>query len=201
MILIFDDAEVLDVFGPYEVFAAAGRGAAGEPPPFEVQLVAEQPGPVTLRHGLSVNPHFTLRDAPAADILVVPGGQGTRREMHNPQLTDWIAKRAAAAELVASVCTGALLLGRAGLLDGLLATTHHGAISLLRETAPRAHVVERVRFVDNGRVVLSAGISAGLDMSLHLVERLVGSSVAESTAAYLEYHWDRNEEGIADQGL
>ena len=130
LILIFDDAEVLDVFGPYEVFAAAGRGAAGEPPPFEVQLVAEQPGPVTLRHGLSVNPHFTLRDAPAADILVVPGGQGTRREMHNPQLTDWIAKRAAAAELVASVCTGALLLGRAGILDGLLATTHHGAISL-----------------------------------------------------------------------
>ena len=198
-ILVFDDAEVLDVCGPFEVFSVAGRRHDLEP--FAVSLVAEGPGPVTMRNGFSVNPHHTLQDCPAPDILVVPGGVGTRREMHNTTLVDWVRAHAARAELVLSVCTGALILGQAGLLDGLQAATHFGAVALLRQVAPKADVREGVRFVDNGRVILSAGVSAGLDMSLHVVARLLGDELAEEAAAHMEYHWDRNEEGIADEGL
>ena len=113
--------------------------------------------------------------------------QGTRREMHNPALIDWIRQASTTAELVLSVCTGALLLAKAGLLDGLNATTHHGAIDLLRQTAPNTTVHPDRRFVDNGRVVCSAGIAAGIDMSLHVVGSLLGKVVAEKTARQMEY--------------
>ncbi len=198
-LLVFDDAEVLDVAGPYEVFSVAGRRHGLEP--FRVALVAEGTGPVMLRNGFRVLPHFNLADAPPAAILIIPGGMGTRREVHNQAMVDWVGRAADHAELVLSVCTGALLLGRAGLLDGLEATTHHGAIDLLREVAPRAVIRERQRFLDNGRVIVSAGVSAGIDMSLHVVERLLGPELAEEAAAYMEYHWDRNEPGLPDEGV
>jgi transcriptional regulator GlxA family with amidase domain len=198
-LLVFEDAEVLDVAGPYEVFSVAGRRQGLEP--FEVRLVAEQPGPVTLRNGFQVIPHATLAEGAAADIIVVPGGQGTRREMHNPVILAWVRAAAARAELVLSVCTGALVLGTAGLLDGLDVTTHRGALDLLRQVAPGARIRDGERFLDNGRVVVAAGVSAGIDMSLHVVERLLGTEVAEEAAAYMEYHWDRNEEGLKDQGI
>ena len=198
-LLVFDDAEVLDVAGPYEVFSIAGRRHGLDP--FRVVMVAEASGPVTLRNGFRVLPHFVLADAPPAEILIIPGGMGTRREIHNQAMVDWVGRAARDAELVLSVCTGALLLGRAGLLDGLEATTHHGAIDLLREVAPLAIIRERERFLDNGRIVVAAGVSAGIDMSLHVVERLLGPELAEEAAAYMEYHWDRNEEGLKDQGL
>jgi transcriptional regulator GlxA family with amidase domain len=198
-LLVFDDAEVLDVAGPYEVFSVAGRRHGLDP--FKVVMVAESAGPVTLRNGFRVLPHFRLADAPRAEILIIPGGMGTRREIHNQPIVDWVGHAAREAELVLSVCTGALLLGRAGLLHGLEATTHHGAIDLLREVAPGAIIRERERFVDNGRVIVAAGVSAGIDMSLHVVERLLGTELAEEAAAYMEYHWDRNEEGLKDQGV
>src|SRR6516162_9336826 len=116
-ILIFDDVEVLDFCGPFEVFSVAN--AFTDPPAFHVFSVAEKAGPVLTRGGLSVNPHRRLADCPLPDVLLVPGGQGTRREMHNPTLIDWIKAHAPEAELVLSVCTGALLLAKAGLLDGL----------------------------------------------------------------------------------
>ena len=187
-ILIFDDVEVLDFCGPFEVFGVAGRQEPTQP--FQVFTVAEK-SPVVARNGLSVNPHFTLENCPAADLLLVPGGWGTRREMHNTALVDWVRQRAATAELVLSVCTGALILGKAGLLDGLEATTHSGAIDLLGETVPKCRVTPQRRFVDNGRVITSAGISAGIDMSLHVVGRLLGTPVAEETARYMEYRWER----------
>jgi transcriptional regulator GlxA family with amidase domain len=196
---VFEDAEVLDVTGPFEVFSVAGQ--ASEPRPFQVFLAAERPGPVVLRNGLSVNPHFRLADCPPADLLVVPGGYGTRREMHNPALTGWVRERAAAAELVLSVCTGALILAKAGLLDGLAVTTHGGAFDLLREAAPTSRLQPGARYVDNGRIILSAGITAGIDMSLYVVERLLGTEAAEAAARHMEYHWDRNEDGIVDEGL
>ena len=198
-ILVFDDAEVLDVCGPFEVFSVAGR--RHDLVPFEVGLVAERPGPVALRNGFSLNPHWTIDDCPRADILIVPGGFGTRREMDNPLLLDWVRRRAEEAELVLSVCTGALILGRTGILDGLDVTTHFGAMDLLRQTAPRAHVRTGGRFWDNGKVITSAGVSAGLDMSLHVVARLLGDELAEEAADYMEYHWDRGEEGMGDEGL
>lgn len=198
-ILIFDDAEVMDVAGPYEVFSVAGRRHGLEP--FQVSLVAERRGLVTLRNHFRVEPHAILAERPSPDLLIVPGGQGTRREMHNPAILDWVRRAAGQAELVLSVCTGALVLASAGLLRGLEATTHHGAIDLLRQTDPTARVRDNVRFLDNGRVVVSAGISAGIDMSLHVVERLLGQELAEETARYMEYHWDRNDPSLEDVGM
>jgi transcriptional regulator GlxA family with amidase domain len=187
-ILVFHDVEVLDFCGPFEVFSVANRFA--DPPAFDVLTVAEQAGPVLTRGGLSVNPHRRLAECPRPDLLLVPGGAGTRREMHNPALLDWIGQAAAEAELVLSVCTGALLLAKAGLLDGLEATTHHGSVDLLRQTAPHTTVYADRRFVDNGRVVCSAGIAAGVDMSLHVVGRLLGHQTAENAARQMEYPWN-----------
>ncbi len=187
-ILIFDGVEVLDFCGPFEVFSVASGFT--DPPAFNVVTVAEKPGPVLARGGLSVNPHHRLADCPRPDLLLVPGGQGTRREMDNAVLADWIRACSQDAELVLSVCTGALLLARAGLLDGLEATTHHGAINVLRQTAPKTAVHADRRFADNGRLICSAGIAAGIDMSLHVVARLLGAEVAEKTARQMEYPWE-----------
>ena len=186
-ILIFEDVEVLDFCGPFEVFSVANRFT--DPPAFHVFIVAEKPGPVLARGGLSVNPHHRLPDCPRPDLLLVPGGQGTRREIHNPALIDWIKARSQGAELVLSVCTRALLLAKAGLLDGVEATTHHGATDLLREVAPKTIIPAARRFVDNGRVICSAGIAAGIDMSLYVVARLLGGEVADKTAWQMEYPW------------
>jgi transcriptional regulator GlxA family with amidase domain len=186
-ILIFDDVEVLDFCGPFEVFSVAGRDA--DPRPFHVYTIAEQPGPILARNGLSVNPRYTLADSPKPDILLVPGGPGTRREMYNANLIAWIHDTAATVELVLSVCTGALLLAQASLLDGLTATTHHASIDLLTRIAPNTTIHADRRYVDNGQIILSAGISAGIDMSFHVVERLLGNEQAMETARHMEYDW------------
>jgi transcriptional regulator GlxA family with amidase domain len=187
-ILLFNEVEVLDFCGPYEVFSVAMRAA--EPPAFHVFTVAQRPGPILARNRLSVNPHHVIADCPKVDILLVPGGMGTRQEMNNEPLLDWIRKIAEKAELVLSVCTGSLLLARAGLLDGLEATTHHMAMDIFREVAPRTKIHTDRRFVDNGRIICSAGIAAGIDMSLHVVGRLLGDEVATKTARYMEYPWE-----------
>lgn len=184
-LLIFDDVEVLDFCGPFEVFSVANRFAERA---FNVFTVAER-SPVIARNGLSVNSHYALADCPRPDILLMPGGQGTRAEMHNAPLVEWIKKTAGNAELVLSVCTGALLLAKAGLLEGLEATTHHGAIELLRQVAPNTTVHSDRRFVDNGRVICSAGIAAGIDMSLHVVGKILGEEVAMKTSRQMEYPW------------
>ncbi len=188
VILLFDDVEVLDFCGPFEVFSVANY--FGETPSFRVLTAAGKPGPVLARNGLSVNPHHTLDDCPAPDILLVPGGEGTRREKDNPVLIDWIRDASQRAELVLSVCTGALLLGRAGLLKGLSATTHHLTFDLLRHVAPDTEILQNQRVVDNGRIVCSAGIAAGIDMSLHIVARLLGKERARQTAEQMEYPWN-----------
>jgi transcriptional regulator GlxA family with amidase domain len=186
-ILIFDEVEVLDFCGPFEVFGVAGR--SDDPRPFNVYTVAEKAGPVLARNALSINPHYTLADCPPPDILLVPGGYGTRRVMGDFELTAWVAAQAESSQLTLSVCTGALVLAKAGLLAGLEATTHHGAFDELRTAAPDAIVREDRRFVDNGEVILSAGISAGIDMSLYVVGRLLGVDKAVETARYMEYDW------------
>lgn len=186
-ILLFDDVEVLDFCGPLEVFSVANRFV--EPAAFKVFTVAERSGPVLTHNGLSVNPQFQLTDCPKSDVLLVPGGHGTRTEMHNSTIIEWIRQSAVNAELVLSVCTGALLLAKAGMLDGLETTTHHGAIDLLRQLAPQATVNPDRRFVDNGRIICSAGIAAGIDMSFHVVAKLLGQDVATKTARQMEYPW------------
>ncbi len=184
-ILIFDGVEVLDFCGPFEVFSVTGRHDT--PVPFNVYAVAEKPGPITARNGLSVNPRYTFQDCPQPDILLVPGGYGTRREMNNTALINWLKGRAPTLELLLSVCTGALLLAKAGLLEGLAATTHHGALDELRAGAPNTAIRPDERFVDNGSIVLSGGISAGIDMSLYVVSRLLGKDAAMETAQHMEY--------------
>jgi transcriptional regulator GlxA family with amidase domain len=186
-ILIFDDVEVLDFCGPFEVFSVTGRQIA--PGSFSVFTIGPSRDPVTARNGLSVNPRASLADAPPIDLLLIPGGYGTRPLVHDTTVIGWIRQRAAQAELVLSVCTGALLLGKAGLLDGLASTTHHGALQLLRETAPGTTVRDDLRVVDNGRVITSAGVASGIDMSFHVVAKLLGPEVAVAAARYIEYPW------------
>ena len=186
-ILIFDEVEVLDFAGPFEVFSVTGR--TREVKPFNVYTVAEHKGEVLARNSLGVNPRCTIHDCPPTDIVIIPGGWGTRSAMNNTVVVNWIRHVAAEAELVLSVCTGALLLGKAGLLDGIEATTHHMQFDLLAQTSPTTTIVRDRRYVDAGKVVTSGGISAGIDMSLHVVGRLLGPETARETAEYMEYRW------------
>jgi len=186
-ILLFNDVELLDFCGPFEVFSVSGRKC--NPVPFNVYTVAENAGPITTSNGLSVNPAYSLATCPRPDLLLIPGGDGTRKQMDNAPLLEWIVRQSNQVEMLLSVCTGALLLGKAGLLDQLSATTHHSAITLLRKVAPNAIVLEGRRIVDNGKFVLAAGISAGIDMSLHVVDRLLGPEISAEAAAYMEYDW------------
>jgi transcriptional regulator GlxA family with amidase domain len=191
-IFIFDEVEVLDFAGPFEVFSVCGRRHKLEP--FDVFTVAERSDrPVMARNGLSINARRSFADCPRLDILVVPGGYGTRRQMQNPVVLEWVAARAREVQHLLSVCTGALVLGAAGQLDGLAATTHFMAFDELRAVAPGSQVREGDRIVDNGRVVLSSGVSAGIDMALHVVSKILGPEMARETARYMEYEgdWER----------
>jgi transcriptional regulator GlxA family with amidase domain len=184
-LLVFDEVEVLDFAGPFEVFSVTDELSGYTT--FNVSLVAENPGTVRARNGLTVVPHHTLESCPVPHVLIVPGGFGTRALLLKPALLEWLRRRTTAAELTMSVCTGSLVLARAGLLDGLRATTHHECFDRLRELAPRTEIVETDRFIDNGRILTAAGISAGIDCSLHVVERLLGAETAARTARYMEY--------------
>ena len=190
-ILIFAEVEVLDFCGPFEVFATTGAAAEADTgdAPFQVFTVAETAATVRCRGGLLVQPHYTIADHPPLDLLVVPGGWGTRRAVHNAALLDWIAAQDATTQLTLSVCTGAFLLAERGLLDGRAATTHWASLDRLQATYPRITVQRDTRYVDAGHIVTSAGVSAGLDMALHVVRRLCGPAVAATTARRMEYAW------------
>src|SRR6266702_994343 len=184
-ILIFDDVEVLDFAGPFEVFSV--KTELNDYSLLNVFTVAREKAPVTARNGLSVNPDYSIDDAPQADILIIPGGRGTRPLLLQQDILAWILRSAHNADKVLSVCTGALLLAKVGLLDGIKSTTHHGAFDTLAEIAPDTEIVRDARFVDSGKVITSAGISAGIDMSLYVMELLYGEKTARQTAAYMEY--------------
>ena len=190
-ILIFDEVEVLDFCGPFEVFSVARPEGVDDDTArlFQVFTVAERDETVACRGGLLVKPHHTFENAPQFDVIVVPGGRGTRRERHNQKLLAWIEAQDARTEFTLSVCTGAFLLAEKGLLDGKRATTHWGSIDFMRETYPQVAMLENTRFVDEGRIVTSAGVSAGIDMSLHVVAKLHGQNTAEWTAQRMEYEW------------
>ena len=190
-ILIFDDVEVLDFCGPFEVFSVARPVGLhdDEARLFDAVTVAETASTISARHSLKVEPDYTIKDHPPLDILVVPGGRGTRKEMHNKALLAWIEAQHSHTELTTSVCTGAFLLAELGLLDGKRATTYWGSVPFMRETYQGVKMEEDVRFVDEGRIVTSAGISAGIDMSLHIVARFHAEDVAAWTARRMEYKW------------
>ncbi len=191
-ILVFDDVELLDFAGPFEVFSRARRkpgldsrrsdGGA----PFKVFTVAKSLNTVVTVGGLPTTPIHAIASCPTIDLLVIPGGWGTRRLLDDSSLLSWIKSVASGGARVSSVCTGSLLLARAGLLRGKRATTHWGALDTLASIDPTISVMGEERYVDDG-VVTSAGISAGIDMAFYLVEQFLGRSVAEDTARYMDY--------------
>jgi len=195
-IVLFEDVEVLDFCGPFEVFSASRANEEKrreELSPFEVLLVAERPGPVTTTGGMKVVPHHTFENCPRLDIVLAPGGWGTRSELTNPIMLEWLRARAAEAETVTAVCTGSMLLGFAGLLDGLHATTHWRSLDWMRRSFPSVTVEYAKHFVQDGRVFTSAGISAGIDMSLKVVAHHFGEAIARATARHMEYPYPESD--------
>ena len=191
-ILVFPQVEVLDFCGPFEVFSVTRLDEAARretPSPFEVLIVAEGAEPVTTTGGMRVIPDVTIDACPPLDILVVPGGMGTRVEIKNERLLAWIAARGKAVETLTSVCTGSMLLGQAGLLDGRHATTHWRSLPWMRDSFPTVTVEEKLHVVEDGHVLTSAGISAGIDMALRVVARYHGEEIARATARNMEYRY------------
>ena len=191
-ILVFDDVEVLDFAGPFEVFSRT-RTTPGlesrrseDSAPFNVFTVAPRPGPIVATGGLKVVPHFDFTNSPAIDVLVVPGGFGTRPLLQDDAVLNWLRRVAAGAERITSVCTGALLLAHAGLLSGRRATTHWSSLERLAGLDASITVDGTQRVVDDV-VITSAGVSAGLDMAFTVVARYCGQEVAIETARYIEY--------------
>lgn len=188
-LVLYDGVELLDFAGPGEVFEAANAFVPTDgDPAFRVITVGRTIDPVTSQNFLEVVPDHSIADAPAVDVLVVPGGRSSEVSK-DPAYLGWIADTGAEAEVVMSVCSGAFVLGEAGLLEGLEATTFYAALERLAERFPATEVRPGTRFVDAGKVVTTAGVSAGIDGSLHLVARLHGLHVATRTARYMEYRW------------
>jgi transcriptional regulator GlxA family with amidase domain len=183
-ILIFDCAEEMDFVGPWEVLTAATDGQSGE----DVVLIAEHGEPVVCEKGMRVIPNHTYRDAPALDVLLIPGGSGARREIENPATVTWLRSVNENCSWIASVCTGAFLLVGSGLAKGHKVTTHHDFISALRDMN-EAEILEGVRFVRDGRVLTAGGVMSGIEMSLWLVNELYGPETMERTKRYIAYDY------------
>jgi transcriptional regulator GlxA family with amidase domain len=194
-ILIFDGVEVLDFAGPFEVFSRTRLVPGPESrrsedsAPFRVFTVAKTRAPVSTTGDLRVVPHHSFADTPPIDLLLVPGGFGTRSLLQDPETLDWITRTAAVARKVTSVCTGSLLYAKAGLLRGRHATTHWAALDLLESLQAGVTVDRSHRVVDDG-IVSSAGVASGIDMAFYVVETLFGKPVADETAHYIEYRRD-----------
>ena len=195
-ILLFENVEVLDFCGPFEVFSVTRLNEEtrrDDLSPFNVFLVAETKEAVVTTGGMKVLPEYDLEDCPVLDILVVPGGWGTRKEMGNDHLLTWIADRSTQVETLTSVCTGALLLGKAGLLDGKRATTHWRSLDWMQGLFPKTTVEKHLHFVEEGNLFTSAGISAGIDMTLKVVSRYFGETIARATARHMEYPFPESD--------
>ena len=195
-ILIFPGVQIIDYTGPWEVL---GHAYVNGEPAFHMYTVSDSTDSVTTSMGMSVNPTYRFGQEPKPDLIVVPGGN-VEPQLENPAVIRWLRERAQGAELVLSVCNGAFFLAKAGLLDGLEATTFAGLIDELKERAPKTRVVSDKRFVDNGKIITAAGLSAGIDGALHVIERVCGKGVAQVAAVSLEYDW-RPDSGYARASL
>ncbi len=191
-ILLFDNVDVLDFAGPFEVFNGVRLDEErrfADRSPIKIILVAQYAEPVKTFGDMLLAPDCSFEDCPPLDILIVPGGMGERLENHNPMVLEFIRSRAGELKTLASVCTGAFLLAAAGLLDGRSATTHHMSLDRMRESFPKVQVQEWVRYVEDGNVLTSAGISSGIDTALRIVAIHLGEHIARTTARYMEYHY------------
>ena len=200
-IVIFDQVEVLDVAGPFEAFSVTRLNEERrreQSSPFRILLVSERKGQVSAIGGLRFTPDVTIDDCPALDLLIVPGGWGTRKEVKNNTLLSWIADRAAKTRLTASVCTGSSLLGKAGLLDRREATTHWRAFDFLRDAAPTALIRQDVLFTLDDPIFTSAGVSAGIDLAIRIVSHFFGTKIGQATARQMEYPYPQNDQRRRD---
>ncbi|HAE22072.1 MAG TPA: AraC family transcriptional regulator [Spirochaetaceae bacterium] len=184
-ILLFNDVELLDFAGPFEVFTVASEMHGYQY--FKVFTLSRDGGTIKTVNGLRVQTDYSLDSHPAIDVLVIPGGVGTRKLIHDDAILAWIQETHHAARITCSVCSGALLLGKLGILDNLTSTTHHQVLDLLKELAPLTTIDASKRFIDNGKVMTSAGISAGIDLALHIVNKLYGSDAEHKTIEHMEY--------------
>jgi transcriptional regulator GlxA family with amidase domain len=194
-IFLYEGVEVLDFGGPAEVFAATSIKTKEDKwiAPFNVYTVAYGTDHIKSQGFVEIRPNYSIENCPAPDIIVIPGG-ATNKSRKTPEVIDWIRNSSETTEVFLSVCTGAFLLGDAGLLKNRKATTWYGSIERLRETYKDTEVLQNVRFVDNGKIVTTAGVSAGIDGALHVVERLISKEVALETARYMEYDkWHPNK--------
>lgn len=196
-ILIFDDVEILDVAGPFEVFAVTrlnDQQRLQQSSPFKVYLISETNKQITAIGGLRLTPDVTITECPELDLLIIPGGWGTRKESKNKILVNWISNQFTNDRLIASVCTGSSILGKAGLLDGRDATTHWRAFDFLQESAPKARILKNVRFTLIEPIFTSAGVSAGIDLALRIVSHFFGTEIGQATARYMEYPYPNSDQ-------
>lgn len=196
-ILIFDDVEILDVAGPFEVFAVTRLNEEQrlqQSSPFKVYLISEINKQITAIGGLRLTPDMTITECPELDLLIIPGGWGTRKESKNKILVNWIGNQFTNDRLIASVCTGSSLLGKAGLLDGRDATTHWRAFDFLQESAPKARILKNVRFTLIEPIFTSAGVSAGIDLALRIVSHFFGTEIGQTTARHMEYPYPNSDQ-------
>lgn len=196
-ILIFDDVEVLDYAGPFEVFTVAGEVIPFQSMPhFFTYNVGVTGDMIVTRGQMRVTPHYSIANAPQPDILIVPGGYGARRLVMNPAVLDWLREQAQKVEILMSVCTGALVLARAGLLENKPATTHHESFGLLASISPSTTIIPDQRYVQSGSILTAGGISAGIDASLSLLDQLVGTDNAAHVRKEMEWMWHTSQPGV-----
>jgi len=185
--LLFEGFELLDVFGPLEAWGMlAARGG------WRIVTVAETAGAIASAQRVQAVAELALADCPECDVLLVPGGIGTRREVANESLLEWLRRRSATATRVTSVCSGSAILARAGLLDGLRATSNKASFKWIAQQGPRVSWVKQARWVEDGRFMTSSGVSAGIDMTLAAIAQLAGAEVADAIATHMEYEWHRD---------
>lgn len=190
-ILIFDNVEVLDFAGPFEVFSVTSELNNFEL--FDVFTVAKKTEPISAVNGLSVNPKYNIENAPKIDILIVAGGAGTRNQMKEIETLNWIKEVHKNSLITASICSGSRLLGTLGLLDNQPYCTHHEVYDHMLEIVPTGIPQKSKRFVGFDKIFTSGGISAGIDLSFHIIENLHGKDVALKTAKYMEYDWTEKD--------
>jgi transcriptional regulator GlxA family with amidase domain len=188
-IFLFNDIELLDFAGPYEVYSVTSELNSYQL--FKVSTITQDGLGIKSVNGLRVEPEYNFENHPPIDVLVIPGGVGTKTEMEKEVVLNWLKQNYEASKITMSVCSGARLLGKLGLLDNLEATTHHEVLEHLKEIAPKAILKERQRFIDTGKIMTSAGISAGIDLSLYVVEKFYGPEIRKKTMVYMEYgNWE-----------
>ena len=184
-IYLFNKVELLDFAGPYEVFSTAAE--LNDRKQFRVFTISEDGGAIKSVNGLIVIPDYSFSNHPKIDILIIPGGEGTKAEIKKKKVMEWVNKTQGTAEIMATVCSGARIPAVLGLLDGLEATTHQSVIDDVKKLAPNVTIDHTKRFIDNGKIMTSGGISAGIDLSLHIVKKLCGEDTAQKTMEYMEY--------------